>query len=93
MTERLQIRILAVLLAATAFAAVDQWVKLFVTTPAWVMAPQSTGRICEQPWSAGEGRATQIFFVEPTAGMPWIWERASRTVSLPVIGNLKTLWP
>jgi lipoprotein signal peptidase len=33
--ERLEIRVLAVLLAAVVFAAVDQWVKLFVTTPDW----------------------------------------------------------
>jgi lipoprotein signal peptidase len=42
-TERLQIRILAVLLAATAFAAVDQWVKLFVATPAWAYHHRSAG--------------------------------------------------
>ena len=35
MTERLQIRVLAMLLGATTFAAVDQWVKLTVTTPMW----------------------------------------------------------
>jgi hypothetical protein len=35
MTERLQVRVLAVLVGAVAFAAVDQWVKLLVATPDW----------------------------------------------------------
>ena len=35
MSERIQIRLLAMLLGAASFAAVDQWVKLLKTTPDW----------------------------------------------------------
>jgi lipoprotein signal peptidase len=42
-TERVQIRVLAMLLGATTFAAVDQWVKLFVTTPVWAYHHRSEG--------------------------------------------------
>ena len=43
MTERLQIRVLAMLLGATTFAAVDQWVKLTVNTPMWAYHHRSDG--------------------------------------------------
>lgn len=43
MTERLQIRVLAMLLSATTFAAVDQWVKVFVSTPDWAYHHRSEG--------------------------------------------------
>lgn len=43
MTERLQIRLLAVLLAATTFAAIDQWTKLLIATPDWAYHHRSEG--------------------------------------------------
>jgi lipoprotein signal peptidase len=43
MSERLQFRLLAVLLAAVSFAAVDQWVKLYVPTPLWAYHHRSEG--------------------------------------------------
>jgi len=41
----------------------------------------------------GAGRATQMRRFEPTAGMPPMLLIASSTVSLPVAGNLNTVWP
>lgn len=38
-----QVRLLGMLLAATIFAAVDQWVKLLMTTPDWAYHQRSDG--------------------------------------------------
>jgi len=42
-SERLQIRLLAMLLGAAGIAAVDQWVKLLVPTPDWAYHHRSEG--------------------------------------------------
>ena len=41
--DRLQVRLLAILLGAATFAAVDQWVKVFVATPDWAYHHRSEG--------------------------------------------------
>jgi len=42
-SERLKARLLAMLLGAAGFAAADQWVKAFVTTPDWAYHHRSAG--------------------------------------------------